>query len=535
MKKLILSVAAATCLSAYTPTLQAQTTQAEKTYEISGKAKRGTLANVEFLNSSYVLYYVTKTTSRKMKFEIYTFDKDFNFVGKNDEELEFEQARTKYKWFKFKKEEYSVEGLSVEPNMMGTLILKKKRVTYSFDPIFWGYRKKVEVLDKVKPKTEDGNKLFYFTHIEDDNSGDAYILVGEKAKGMKEMKEDPDRQYKKYHLMRFNKDCDLVSDVPLEFQYPVVTTRVSTLPVDEVNEPGVPSIGDICIMFAPAKIKGVTKTENPNKNEFTFVRLNNQNKQLARVNFNSPSPGWRVDDLIYDATTSDIFYYGPSAEGKDEYQNQAITASKFKAVQLMKIHNNQVEYLTSTNLDEFESKLKTPPSQKKSPAYKGKKFAIASYYVPANGDFVVVGQNFDPAKDGINYKDVLAFHFDQKGVLRSQYGLDILETNTYAQSIMTPQQFISGADKNNLYWFVKEIDGVNAAGRVLTYGRIGKIGLSDANIGDFKMLGSSTGKKPEYFLDPNFPYLTSETPGTIVFFGSDKKEKNIWFSRIFLD
>ena len=181
------------------------------------------------------------------------------------------------------------------------------------------------------------------------------------------------------------------------------------------------------------------------------------------------------------------------------------------------------------------TKLKTPPSQKKSPAYSGKKFSIASYYVPSNGDFVVVGQNFDPGKEGLKYKDVLAFHFDQKGVLRAQYGLDIIETNQYAQSVMTPQQFMAGANSNNLYWFVKEIDGVNGAGRVLTYGRIGKIDMSTASIGDFKILGSDNNKKPDYFLDPNFPYLSSEKPGTVVFFGSDKKEKTIWFNRIFLD
>lgn len=533
MKKIVLPVISALCLSVFAPQASAQTSQAEKTYEISGKAKRGTLANVEFANSQYILYYVTKTNSRKMKFEIYTFDKDFNFVNKVDDELEFEQAKTKYKWFKFKKEEYSVEGLSVEPNFMGTLVLKKKRVTYSFDPIFWGYRKKVEVLDKVKPKTEDGNKLFYFRHVEDDNTGDAYVLVGEKPKGKEEMKTEPDRMYRKYHMMRFNKDCDLVSDLAFEFDHPAANIDVTTIPAEEVTEPGVPSIGDICIVLAPAR---GGKNENPNKADYTFVRINNQNKLVARFNFNSPSPGWRIDDLIYDNSTTDIFYYGPSVEGKDKFQAEIVpTAKKFKAVQLMKIHDNKMEYITSTNLEEFESKLKTPPSQKKSPAYNGKKFSIASYFVPSNGDFIVTGQNFDPGKEGIKYKDVVAFHFDQKGVLRSQYGLDIIETNATAQSVMTPQQFMTGANKDNLYWFVKEIDGVNGAGRVLTYGRIGKVNMGDASIGDFKILGSANNKKPDFFLDPNFPYLNSTEPGTVVFFGSDKKEKTIWFNRIFLD
>jgi hypothetical protein len=119
--------------------------------------------------------------------------------------------------------------------------------------------------------------------------------------------------------------------------------------------------------------------------------------------------------------------------------------------------------------------------------------------------------------------------------LRADYGLDIIETNDVAQARLTPQQFMNGASKDNVYWFVKEIDGVNSADRVLTYGRIGKIDMNNASLTDFKILGSANGKKPDYYLDPNFPYLTSDTPGTVVFFGSDKKEKTIWFNRIYLD
>lgn len=533
MKKIMLCCVA--FLMLISAALKAQTIQAEKTYEISGKAKRGTLAQVEYINSNYVLYYVTKSTARKMKFEIYTFDKEYNFVSKVDDELEFEQAKTKYKWFKFKKEEYVVEGLSVEPNMMGTLVLKKKRVTHTFDPIFWGYRKKVEVLDKVKPKTEDGNKLYYYTHAEDDNTGDVYILVGEKAKGAQEMKSEPDKQYKKYHVMRFNQNCDLVSDLALDFQYPVMVAFKGQLPDAEVSEPGVPSMGNLCFVFAPTKIKGLTKEEDPDKNNFKYISVDNSNKKVAEFNFKTQTPQWRIDDIIYDGLTGDVFFYGPCAEGKDAYFDLTTAGStKLKAVQLMKVKNNQLGYLTLTNLDEFEAKLKTPPSQKKSPAYKGKKFKIVNYTVAQNGDFFVTGQNFDPVKDGIKYQDIVAFHFDNNGVLRSQYGLDVLENGAFTGGNFTPQQFIMGEKPESLYWMVREVDGVNSAGRVLTYARIGKVSLANATVSDFKILGAN-GKKPDYYIDPNFPFLTTENDNTLVFFGSDKKEKNIWFCRVLLD
>ncbi len=529
MKKIILTLAVLFTCGLFTQEVLSQTTQVEKTYALSGKARRGTLGKVEYINSNYILYYITKTNSKKMKFEVYTFDKDFNFISKTDEELDFEQAKTKYKWFKFGKEEYSVEGLTVEPTMMGTLQLKRKRVTHSFDPILFGYRKKTELLEKVKPKSDDGNKLQYYSHYEDDNTGDVYVLCAEKPKG------DLGAIYTKYHIMQFNNQCDLVSDLPLTQEVAMMKVDATKFADLEVSEPGIKSLGDMCFVFAPVSYKGMTTPEDKDKSNFKFIRVNNDNKKVAEFNFSSPSPGWRIDDMIVDYNTNDIYYYGPSQEGKDSYFNNITVTdkTKFKAVQLMKIHDNKFEYMTSTNLEEFEAKLKTPPSQKKAPAYRGKKFKIINYNIAVNGDFVVMGQNFE-VKEGISYRDILAFHFDQKGVLRSQFSLDLLESNDVSKANQTPQQFLGGADKNNLYWFVREIDGITDAGRVLTYARIGKINLTDATLSDFKMMGT-TGKKPEFFIDPNFPYLATEDPSTIAFFGADKKEKNIWFCRVHLD
>lgn len=516
--------------------LKAQTIEAEKTYEISGKAKRGTLANAEFTGTNYVLTYVTKSTGRKMKFEIYTFDKEYNFVSKEEDELEFEKAKLKFKWFKFQKEEYTVEGLFVEPNMMGTLVLKRKRITHTFDPIFWGYRKKVDILEKVKPKTDDGSKLFYYTHAEDDNTGDVYILVGEKAKGMSEMKEMPDKQCKKMHVMRFNKDCDLVSDLPLDFKNPMAVAYKGMLNANAEAAEGTPSIGDLTFIFAPTRIKGMTKDEDPDVNNFMYVQVNNANKIVTQFNFKTETPQWRIDDLIQNPATNDLFFYGPCAEGKENHFDMTTAASKkLKAVQLLNVKNGKLGYLSLTNLDDFEAKLKTPPSQKKSPAYKGKRFSVITSTSTETGELIIIGQNFDAGDKGISYKDVLGFHFDNKGQLRSQYGIDILETNALAQANKTPMSILYGENTNNLYWLLQEIDGVNAAERVLTYGRIGKIDMSGATVSDFKMLGSSTGKKPEYFIDPNFPMLPLDVPSRICFFGSDKKEKNIWFCRVKFD
>jgi hypothetical protein len=43
------------------------------------------------------------------------------------------------------------------------------------------------------------------------------------------------------------------------------------------------------------------------------------------------------------------------------------------------------------------------------------------------------------------------------------------------------------------------------------------------------------GAKEKFYLDPKFPMLETETGGRIVFFGSDKKGKTLWFARVKLD
>lgn len=516
--------------------LFAQKIDLEKTYEITGKSKRGTLANVEHDASTgnYTLFYVTKSTDKKAKFEIYQFDKDFNFISQTDDEIEFEKVKTKYKWFNMKLPEYSVTGLFVEPNLMGTLVMKKKEISYSFDWLYLGYKKKIKILEKLKPKSEDGLKYQYFSHFEDEENGYAYVLVGEKDKMNKDA--DPNKAFRKLHLLKFNIDLDVLGDVELTFDFPQSVVIGRALPVIK-DDPDNPGMGDMVVVFAPADLgKGFERDEN--KNNFTYVRISPDMKLVDRISFDSPAPGWKIDEIIADVETDAIYAYGPSAEGKDSYWVKGITAKKFKAVQLMKIANHKKEYLTSTNLEEFELKLKTPPAQKKSPAYNGKKFDVASYYKSSNNNFIVLGQNYtvNPKENTKQFSDVLGFHFNEKGELKAQYGVDTYENNAVAKGNGAPQSMIESADGSKLFWILNEIDGFAPSGRLLTYARIGAIDLksNEGGLSEFITLGGE-GKKINYFLDQKFPYLQTSKGNTLVFFGADKKGKNIWFCRVNLE
>lgn len=535
MRKRFIGVLAFAILAITGIETKAQTIDLEKTYTITKQSKKGTLANVEFdeATGNYTLYYITKSNDKMAKIEVYVFDKDFNFVSQTDEEMEFEKVKTKYNWFSFKLPEYTVQGLFVEPNMMGTLVMKKKEISYSFDWLYLGYKKKVKVLEKLKPKSEDGLKYHYFTHFEDEANGYAYVLAGEKDKITKDA--DPNKAFTKMHLLKFNLDLEILGDVELSFDFPQSVVSKTYLPVI-TEDPDNPGMGDMMFVFAPADMgKGFKRDEN--KSNFTYVRVSPDMKLVDRISFESPAPGWVINDITLETTEDAVYLYGPSAEGKDSYWAKAITAKKFKAVQLMKVNDHKVEYLTSTNLEEFEAKLKTPPTQKKSPAYAGKKFKLMLTSMASNGDLFFTGQNFDTNKEGgIMYNDILGFHFDNKGVLKAQYGVDTYETNAVAKGNGAPQSLIEGASGKNVYWILNEIDGFAFSGRLLTYARIGKIDITSDSGGltDFITLGGEA-KKVNYFLDQKFPFLQTSKGNTVVFFGADKKGKTIWFCRVKID
>jgi hypothetical protein len=295
---------------------------------------------------------------------------------------------------------------------------------------------------------------------------------------------------------------------------------------------GAGGVGGMSFVFAPMGGMGMNKVADPNKNNFYYVRVNNEPAIVDNINFESFAPYWSINEMVIDYGNDDVYLFGPSAMDKDKYYNVLTSTSKFKAVQLMKISNQEVAYFTETDLPEFESKLKKPTGQKKTPAYEGKKFQIATYKIASNGDFFVAGQNFKPSGDGPQFKDILGFHFDENGVLKAQYSVDTKESNKDAKANGTEQFFIESASGEKMFWFQLEIVGIAAArGKMLAYPSVGNIHLDDGNISTFASYGGEEG----YYLDPTFPYLETDKGNTIVFFGSDKKGKEIWFARIMLD
>jgi len=498
-----------------------QVTEIEKTYKLDGKAKRGYLKKVVYdpATKNYNLIYFYKSGKDKLLKLIYTFDHDFNFVKLDEKEILLQNVTASDLEIKaYKGENYEVVGLSVSGNLMGTLVLKKKRIYYGFDWLWLTYKKKVEILEKVKPKSDNGKTYFYFNHVEDDVTGDVYILVGERDN-------DQFGHYKNMHILKYNQNIELIKDLTLPFNYYEMCVYTEAIPKiynEDVDNPGV---GGIVYLFHPLNGKKFTDPDNTN---CSYIKVDENLNIVENIPYHSKASYWNVDDIIMDGNSS--YIYGAST-GENKYMNDIISPTKFKSVQLMKISSGKLDYVTATDLDIFDEKLKLPPNQKKSPEYKGKNFEIKNYFTLGNNEFLVVGQNYKLDNNVKKYTDLLAFQFNDKGELKAQYSIDTKENNDYSKKFGTYQNLMPGTDSKNLYWFLQEIKGYSDwYEKVLTYPRLCKIDINGASMNDIIDYGNG-----DYFLDPNFPYLSSGEANKLVFFGSNKKGNELWFVRVKLD
>lgn len=512
--------------------LKAQTIEVEKMHELSKRAKRGYLyhINIDKTTENIDLIFITSQNQRRIKMEIYTFDKDYNLVEQRQEEQEIENNRVRLRLGKSDveikvkyKEDIVREGISVEGTFTRTLVLKRKQVTYTWSTYLQEYTKKVKTLEKVKPKTDDGDKYLLLSHYEDDYTGDAVVLATPKN----------EMGYRRLTLMRYNKNLELVAKKDIDYPYAMNNFYQSLVTEKSADDEDIAIVKEAFLMLAPSNY-GKTKAPKDKVNEFEVLRFDNKFENIVRVPFKAATSLWRIDDDF--SHQGNYYFYGLSADTKGKYYDQIINPNKFKSIQLMKYNEveNRVEFITNTNIDEMKSKIKTPPSQKRKPVFKGGKFERKVTLVNDRDEFILSGQNFSLTKKGKVFQDVIMLYFDNKGVLKAMYGIDPIENNKYAKSWGAPQYVVdAGESKQNTYLILTEIDGYDAGdARLEFYPRIAKISKNDASISDFKTLCVLNKKK--FYLDTKLPFF-NPAPNKMTFFGSTSNGKYIYFGRVKLD
>jgi hypothetical protein len=531
MRKYMLLCMAGTMLSF---TGFSQQVSKEGTNEISKKANKGYLyePTINEAANQMNLTYVTKASGKTAKFETYKFDLDFNFKGMD----ESEQPLEKLKGYRSDKgEEWEMNAVSVEKNLMGTLVLRRKLIKKKWNWFWGGYDIKVDNKEKLKPKSEDGNKFFYLSHAEQNESGSVIIIAGEKGDS-----KDPLRQYKKIHVLRYDADLNQLADKVIEFTYPQMIAAINTDDADEdadVDE-------DVAILFAPMGGKGMSKTADPNAGNYTYVRVSPAAEVKQRV---AVSSNHGIFDGSFVSMGDAMLIYGPANDNKTDYLNEKQADDQFKAknFQMVRIENGNVAFVTSTPIADFEKKAQNPPSQKKSPDYRGRKFRVAQVIQTSNGDMLIAGQNYETGggimanrSAGAEYTDIIMLHFDNKGNLKGQYGVRREENDKDAKMAPNMQMLEESKDGKGLYWVIMEMKGLKAEKELgdskykfLLYPNVAKVNLGAATIGDFVQLGQG---KSDYYVNNKYPLLPIGK-GQVVFLGENKSGKTLWFAKMPLD
>lgn len=189
---------------------------AENTHNISNKAEMGYLAEVETNDETkeISLYFVTKTKNKKIKVEKYLFDYDLQF--KDSEKLEYDRpadVKSRFSWFNFSNKEVEVvTGVTMEPDMFGKPVFKKKEITKSWSWLNGRYQTSIKTLDKLKPRGEDG-KLCVRTFFDNDAQGTVIAVVGEQANNREYI-----QPYMDMSVMVADGNLNVVSNEPLKFE-----------------------------------------------------------------------------------------------------------------------------------------------------------------------------------------------------------------------------------------------------------------------------------------------------------------------------
>jgi hypothetical protein len=552
-----------------------QKLEAEKTHNLSKDAQKGYLGSFNYDEGSktYTMVFV-REKNKKTIYVTYKFDYDFNQLSEEEEELSLVQASKKYKWVDYEEgssgwNNPTVVRVDASAWGLGQIVLRKGDITrkwatdyYTTSGVnytthnwvgYWKYefvekekvKPQIEVPVEIDPRApkfvrtmaENAAKKIFLVAYQTDEP-DFEVTTGARSfhpkfnKTIWERKRDyisatgnisfVGRQYyavDKTYFNRFIAQVYSASDLKLKNQSLIEIDYGADVIYSKV-------LPDKSIAFVVAPLPAVyvkPAKPNPNSRAFIFFRVDKNANLLNRIEFESPSSKWDINSIDL-KDNGDIYIFGEAIKkDNDKYHIQQQTNNKFDNFQLMKISNGKMDYITSTPLEEFSSKLQVPSSMKKFESYDGKKFDVGDLSLTSSGDIIISGQKNEGGKFG----DISLFHFGNDGKLKAQYGYKLAETGKEATSQGTLHVEFENVN-GKLTWIIYEMRGVEKS-RLLMYPNVATIDLTNAKISDVTTYGVS--KQAEYFIDNSNPVLLIDGDKKLVFFGTDKKDKTLWFSR----
>jgi hypothetical protein len=558
--------------------LDAQTLEVEKNHALSKDAKKGNLESFKYDDASkqYSLVF-TRDKNKETVYETMQFDYDFNLLNSNSESLSLNDASKKFDFVEYDEEKWT-EPIVVRVDAMawgkGNVVLRKGTITrewvkpssysttsgnwtttYSYAG-YWKYNfnKTEELTPKIEmsvshlisPKApgfvkkaieNQAKKIYLVTYMTDEPSID--IQTGRRYYNLR--KETAGYWNPKKAFSMASGDIVVVGKqvVAWDTNYisRFVALKYSASDFSEKNRNMIDfpygsdviyqkqlSDQTIALLFAPLPKSYVKPGKpNPNSRAFTFIRIDKDANIKERIEFESPSSRWDIANIEMTAE-GDLYLYGPAAQKNNEDYFVDQYNPKYDNFQLMKISGGKIAYNASTKLDEFESKMKIASNMKKIDSYSGKDFQISSFSMSPSGDIFISGQEFAGGK----YGNLHLFQFGPDGILKAQYGYKLQETGKEAEANACSNTLLDNPD-NTSSWLVYELAGATDE-KALIYPRVATIDATTAKISDFGQYGVT--KDQGFYVDNSRPAILIDNGQKVVFFGADKKNKNIWFARV---
>jgi hypothetical protein len=536
----------------------------EKTHEISAKSKRGNISNMTYDPSTgeIVLNYMYNTTvNDEAVYETFKYDDQFEQVDNSLKKGPISDLSAEAGNSNYKGESYSAEGLKLGYNFSAKMEMAviKTRTTYNYNWSINDYESSTEEIDRKGLIPEDAAGYIGYLGVEDLHNGGGLFVTALRDK-MFGKGVDRNMQYKKLRFIKMDGNMNVVNETKLDLEqmHDVVYQKAI---YEKSAITSMPKLKGIALVLAPVFLKKVTTKP---ADEWMFLFIDTEGNISKNVDFKVPSTLWDISDIVYNESSDELYVYGPANKSVNKkgvvkyYKNLNMQSTsttsiggekKYSMLQIMKVKENDVAYVTNESLDEMAAKTYNLKGVSKKRIYKARKFETMGVNYMSNGDFMLYGTNYG-TQDSLgvksNYKEAVTIHFDKDGGVKKIYAIKPYENNY--QNVPMTNTIINDKSGKYMYWMLEENAGVKSSltsqgtstkssggysysgsfvwkYKYLLYPRVIKIDLENATMEEF-----IPGDK-DYFLDNKFPFVQT-LEGDFIFFGADKKGKNIWFNKL---
>ena len=531
----------------------AQSPVLEKTYDVSGKAKRGFLGGVEvnkekgafdlvFLTSGFFSGAGNATSGfdADVPVEIYSYDKELNFLNSDKTKV----SANKYSWFNYRGL-YTFEMVKCMVNL-GGLSFQKVNRQYMYEPKTGQYYiNREKVLEKEHPKTADGNRYSFYAVSNYDVAAErsSIVVAGkkiDKSAATKENKMHLFNHMMHYDVMHCDKDLNVVVTDSVNFNC-VNTMMYSGQIKDQRRETNDELARDWVLIYAGSWIDNPKMMyQAPNPTSYTYIRITPQGKVVDKIAFDSPANAWKVEG-VYEENNA-VYIYGSAIVKDREKKNMSDVIGSggwdkatYTHYQIGKISGGKFDFLKVHALKDMQAKLMKPSTQKKMLEITGKKEETTGLILASNGDIYVNYQNYDTGEQGKDYKSMFLFQFDPSGNIKKNYGIDLPEHSNKEGAVGKPAQnyFFPSGDGKSLYWFLTYPKSAACTGTATAeynnrscWPLLGvdytSVNIETGELAEMKTFGKE--KKNEFYLfgTTTKPY---QLDNFIYFFSEDENEK----------